>query len=213
VLRAAACRYQLKVALAGGVDEYAIVGLADAQSLDVIDTAAELELKVLQDAPCSANGSVHAGAAETVEGLHFEMLREAVPGLIEKEEVTFDGLGAGGMAEGVDDIALILAEEEFAGLETLKLVGEFRGVSEFGDFKLTGGVINVSEAEFFAFAKNGGEVVRPVRVEQREVVDGARTEDLGDGTLDNFSRCGIAGLLGDGDALAAFDEFRDITLR
>ena len=210
---AAAGADEFEVALAGGVDEHDVVGLADAEALDVLHTAAELKLQVLQDATGGADGSVHAGAAEAIERLHFEVLREAVLGLIEQEEVAFDGLGAAGIAERVDDLALGVAEEQFAGLEALEFVGELGGVFELGDFKLAGGVIDVGEAEFFAFAEHGGEVVRAVRVEQIQVADGAGAEDLRDGPFDDFARHRISRLLGDGDAFAGLDELRDVTLR
>ena len=167
----------------------------------------------MQDATGGADGGVHADAAEAIERLHFEVLREAVLRLIEQEEVAFDGLGAAGAAEGVDHFALSVAEEQFAGLEALEFVGELGGVFELGDFKLARGVIDIGEAEFFAFAEHGGEVVRAVRVEQVEVADGAGAEDLRHGPFDDFARHGIGGLLGDGDAFAGFDELRDVTLR
>lgn len=69
----------------GGVDEYDVVGLTDTQALDVIDTAAKLELQVLQDAARRTQRGAEPLAAESIERLHFEMLREAVLGLIKQK--------------------------------------------------------------------------------------------------------------------------------
>ena len=204
---------EFEVALAGGVNEHDVVGLTDAEALDVLHTAAELELQVLQDAAGGTKRGAEPLAAEAIERLHFEVLREAVLGLIEQKQVTLHRLRTGRAAERLDHIALIVAVEDFAGLETLQFIGELGGVLELGDFKLARGVIDIGEAKFLPIAKHGGEVVRAVRVEQVEVIDRARAEDLRHRPLDDLSRSRLRGLLGDGDAFAGLDELRDVALR
>ena len=204
---------EFEVALAGGVDEHDVVGLTDAEAPDVLDTAAELELQVLQDAARRTKRGAEPLAPKSIERLHFEMLREAVLGLIEQKQVTLHRLRTGRAAERLNHLALIVAVEDFAGLESLQLIGELGGVLELGDFELAGGVIDIGEAEFLPLAKHGGEVVRAVRVEQVEVIDRARAEDLRHRPLDDLARCRLRRLLGDGDAFAGLDELRDVALR
>ena len=201
------------MALAGGVDEHHVVGLTDAEALDVIDTAAELELQVLQDAACGTKRGAEPLAAEAIERLHFEMLREAVLRLIEQKKVTLHRLRTGRAAERLDHLALIVAVEYLAGLESLQFIRELGGVLELGHFELARCVIDISEAKLLPIAKHRREVVRAVRVEQIEVIDRAGAEDLRDGPFDDLTRHRLRRLLGDGDAFAGLDELRDVALR
>ena len=80
-------------------------------------------------------------------------------GLIQQEEIAFHGLRTGGAAECLDEVALLFAVEQLAGLQALQLIGELGAVLELGHLKLARGVIHISEPDFLPLAKYGGEVV------------------------------------------------------
>ncbi len=78
------------------------------------------------------------------------------------------------------------------------------GVGEFTNRELAGGVIDTGQAKIFAMAKNGGEIVRFLVVQQGQVVDRTGRENACDLAFDEFSGNRFGSLLRDGDAFSGF---------
>ena len=140
------------------------------------------------------------------------MLRQAVFRLILKKQVALADQCGHGTPKRFLEIGLLVADEEFGGLEAFQLIPQRIGICKIGDLEEAGGVVDVGEADLLSETKDGGEEVGAACVEQIEIVNRACADDLGNLALNNLSRRRSRRLLGDGDPLARLNELVDVDL-
>ncbi len=201
--------HEVEVLLRGGVDRDLLANLAHREAAEVIAGTAELVGEVVQDTARGAEGGMHSGTAEAVEGLHLEVVAQGVDGLIEQKGVAVVGQG---MAQAAEFLELFVGNEEFGRGEAGQLVFELLAVGKLRDRELAGGVIDHRQAEATAVHAHRGEVIVAAVVEEGEVVDGAGRDDLADLALHDLAGDRLGGLLRDGDSPAGLDEFRNVVL-
>ena len=153
---------------------------------------------------------MHVGAAEAVERLHLEMVAQGVDGLVQEKRVSVVGQV---VREAAEDLELLVGDEEFGGSQPGELVFQLLAVGKLRQREFTGGVINHREAEGVPVFAYRGEVIMAAVIEQREVVDGAGRDDLGDLPVHDLAGHRFGGLLPDSDPPALLDEFGDVVFR
>src|SRR5688572_6909816 len=89
------------------------------------------------------DGGGHVGAAETVEGLHFEMLAEGEVSLVREEGVAIARLDAGDVGVSGD---VFLGGDHLSGLDAGDFVRERVVIAELGETEVAGGEVEKSEA-------------------------------------------------------------------
>ena len=107
----------------------------------------------------------------------------------------------------------MVRDQQLGGAQAGELIGQQSAIGELGDGELAGGVVHHGETDGFPVAADGGEVIRPLVVEQREVIDRAGREDARDLAFDEFAGFRLGRLFGDGNAFAGPEEAGEITLR
>ena len=213
MLAATARADQFQMTLARGINQNTIARRGHPQPFDVLHAAAHLKLQVLQDRSRRAHRRLKRRAAETIQRLHLEMVRQAVHRLIEQKQIALASLRAGGVAEQRNEVLLLLMEKKFRRLHAFQFIRQLTRVGEFSHLEFSGGVIDECEPQPPALTIYRRKVVGPVAVEQVQVINRACAEDLSNLTRHQFARHGLGRLLGDGDTLATLDQLGDIALR
>ena len=213
VLRTTLAAHEFQMRLACGIDPDTIIRNCHAESLDVADVLAQLELQILHDGPRRTDGGRLVTATVAIKRLHFEMLRQRMDRLIKEEQVTLANLRALRLAQRHDQLRLVIGIEELARHDARQLIRERIERLELRHLELASGVIHISKAVLLPLTIHRREVVRLVGIKITPVRDRARTDDLRKPALDELAGDLIANLLTDGHALAGLDEPGDVTLR
>ena len=135
------------------------------------------------------------------------MVAQDVDGLVQEKRVSVVGQVVRESAEGLE---LLVGDEEFGGSQPGELVFQLLAVGKLRQRELAGGVIDHREAEGVPVFAYRSEVIVAAVIEQREVVDGARRDDLGDLPVHDLAGHRFGDLLPDSHPLALLDELGDV---
>ena len=209
-LHAAAGIHQVQIPLAGLVNQHGVLRGAHGNAAQVVRGAAELVAQIMEHRAGRPQGGGHLPAAETVQGMHPEMVQQIGNGRGRQKSISVvikRGVGSG------EAVRLLVADQEFGGIDAGQLVQKQIHVFELGHGKFPRGMVHACQAEALFVLVQRHNVIMAGGIQQIHIRQGSGGNHAGQFPLHQLARLRNGGLLRNSYPLSSLHQPSDIPFR